>query len=75
MKINNNIINTDINSELELSYRKSMQVLTFKIYWNNNCYPLCPRCNQCLSREYLNYCYHCGQKLSWKHFSYKNRKK
>ena len=25
----------------------------------------CPTCHSPLSREYLNYCNHCGQKLSW----------
>ena len=29
------------------------------------CYPLCPRCQRSLEREYMNFCDRCGQKLSW----------
>lgn len=57
-----------------LSFRKPMQVIKFQEYWQHDCYPMCPRCNQCLNREYLNYCYHCGQRLSWKYFNYKTLK-
>ena len=33
-------------------------------------YPVCPQCRCRLSREYQNYCSHCGQALSWDHFDY-----
>lgn len=31
-------------------------------------YPVCPQCAHILSREYLDYCYYCGQALSWDHY-------
>lgn len=33
-------------------------------------YPLCPRCNLPMEREYQHFCDHCGQALSWKGFSH-----
>lgn len=32
-------------------------------------YPLCPRCNHPLEREYQLFCNHCGQALDWTDFS------
>ena len=32
-------------------------------------YPLCPRCNFGVEREYQNYCEVCGQRLSWNQFA------
>lgn len=31
-------------------------------------YPVCPQCQHLISREYQNYCNHCGQSLSWDDF-------
>jgi len=28
-------------------------------------YPICPRCNCSVEREYMNFCDRCGQKLDW----------
>lgn len=76
----NNMVSECLKEEKDvieyiLSFRQPMLVIDFKEYWNHNCYPICPRCNQCLNREYLNYCYMCGQKLSWKGFKYKYNKR
>ena len=56
----------------ELSFRTPMQVLAVRRYPacpELSTYPLCPRCNLPMEREYQRYCDHCGQALSWKDFS------
>ena len=58
-----------------LKYRTSMSVTSYKIYLNYNCYAICPRCNSSLDREFMDYCNNCGQKLSWRNFTYKRKKK
>lgn len=32
-------------------------------------FPVCPRCQCTLDREYQLYCDRCGQALDWKHFN------
>lgn len=59
---------------LILSFRTPMSIKQVYVYLNNDCYPICPRCNSSLDREYMSYCNNCGQKLSWKYFNYKNNK-
>ena len=56
-----------------LSFRTPMQVLAVRQYPacpELSTYPLCPRCNLPMEREYQRYCDHCGQALSWKGFSH-----
>ncbi len=50
------------------SYREPMQVVKRCCYVGLHgitCYPLCPRCDLPLEREYQNYCDRCGQCLDW----------
>ena len=30
-----------------------------------NTYPICPRCDCTIEREYMSFCDRCGQKLGW----------
>ena len=53
-----------------VDYRSPMQIMQVRIFWNNNIYYVCPRCDSSLDREYISYCDRCGQHLNWK-----NRKK
>lgn len=32
-------------------------------------FPICPRCQRTLDREYQSFCDRCGQALDWKHFN------
>ena len=49
------------------AYRRAMPIIRLIQYpISGRCYPLCPRCNRCLDREYMAFCCCCGQKLSWK---------
>lgn len=34
------------------------------------CYPICPRCDRSLDREYVHFCDRCGQHLDWKFYDY-----
>ena len=57
--------------EDERSFRAPMKVTAVRAY--AKCpdlytYPLCPRCEKPMEREYQAFCCHCGQALSWKGF-------
>lgn len=48
------------------SYRMERSVTRWVQYPTYGyCYPLCPRCNRSLEREYVSFCDRCGQKLNW----------
>ena len=58
----------------ELSYRVTMQVVRYRRYplFNGSftTFPVCPRCQCSMEREYQFYCDNCGQKLGWDFFDY-----
>lgn len=58
----------------ELLYRVPVLVTEFRTFIISGNYPVCPRCRNSLDREYMSFCNNCGQKLSWKYFSYKKSK-
>lgn len=41
-----------------------------RVYASLDTYALCPACNRPLDREYINYCYLCGQHLAWNQFAH-----
>ena len=48
------------------TYRQKLAVKELTLYESDDSiYALCPRCNGIIDREYMKFCYHCGQKLSW----------
>lgn len=47
------------------SYREPRPVTQMRQYASGDCYSLCPRCGQCVDREYVRFCSQCGQRLSW----------
>ena len=49
----------------ELLYRIPMQVNCIRRYHSGSCYPICPRCDVSLEREYMGFCDCCGQCLNW----------
>lgn len=53
-----------------VSYRQPRQVTKRRIYSKGHTYPLCPRCNRSLEREYMSYCDRCGQCLAWEEYPY-----
>lgn len=57
-------------SELEdaITYRMPMRVTEVRLYRSDGVYPVCPRCDISLDREYMRYCDRCGQCLSWRSY-------
>ena len=47
-------------------YRTPMQIVQVRIFWNNNAFYVCPRCQVTLEREFQSYCDRCGQCLNWR---------
>lgn len=51
------------------SYRVPMVVSTFRYIYDTvygpTTYPVCPRCECTLERDYQQYCDRCGQALNW----------
>ena len=52
-----------------IAYRVPLAV-TKVIALTNTTFPVCPRCNLSLEREYMSFCDRCGQKLNWDFFAH-----
>ena len=50
---------------LAVSYRLPLPVTKVLQLTNGTSYPVCPRCQSTMDREYMNFCDRCGQKLLW----------
>ena len=37
---------------------------------NGDSFPICPRCDRTIDREYMNFCDRCGQRLAWEFFEF-----
>lgn len=48
-----------------ISYRIPHPVVKYIQYHSGDTYPVCPRCNCSLDREYAAFCDRCGQQLGW----------
>lgn len=55
---------------LAVRYRLPLPVTKVLVLLCGNSYPLCPRCDCTLDREYMCYCDRCGQCLSWELFEH-----
>jgi len=64
--------NPPLEVQQALEFRCSAPVTEILRLENKEDYPICPRCHISLEREYLRFCYHCGQKLGWKKFKKAN---
>lgn len=49
-------------------YRLPLPVTRILVLRHGDAYPICPRCNCTVDREYMNFCDRCGQRLSWEAF-------
>lgn len=52
----------------DASTQVSKQVAAVLEMPSGTSYPICPRCDCTLDREYMQYCDRCGQRLSWERF-------
>ena len=50
---------------LAVTYRIPLAVTKVLRLPSGTCYPICPRCNGSLDREYMHFCDRCGQRLGW----------
>ena len=55
---------------LAVQYRIPLPVKEILQLPNGDGYPICPRCDMTIEREYMHFCDRCGQKLSWEQFDY-----
>lgn len=46
-------------------YRKAMLVEKYKALGKSGVFPVCPRCECTMERDYQAYCDRCGQCLKW----------
>ena len=46
-------------------YRIPLPVTKVMVHCSGDSYPMCPRCDCTLEREYVRFCDRCGQRLSW----------
>ncbi len=51
-----------------ISARIPKEVATVLVLRHGLSYPICPRCDSTIEREYMCYCDRCGQHLSWRKF-------
>ena len=59
----------EITPEEAVTYRTPLRVTRIFQTAYDDYFPICPRCNKTLEREYQSFCDRCGQKLSWRRFS------
>ena len=50
---------------LSVTYRVPRQVTEVIWFNGDGIYPICPRCDCSIEREYMNFCDRCGQRLGW----------
>ena len=60
-------LSTPINDAM--SYRLPLSIKEKYVLANHDSYPICPRCNISLDREYVQYCDRCGQHLDWRDYN------
>ena len=51
-------------------YRIPMPVTKVLVLSYDGSYPICPRCNCTIDREYMRFCDRCGQRLGWEMFAF-----
>ena len=55
--------NTAPDIEEAVSYRTPLAVTQYVMLGRDGMFPVCPRCDSSLEREYVAYCDRCGQRL------------
>ena len=56
-----------------IAYRIPLPVAEVILYESGSSYPVCPRCNLSMEREYVSFCDRCGQHLTWERFDFRNQ--
>ena len=53
-----------------IAYRFPLPVRKVLVYPIGGKYPICPRCDVPIEREYMAFCDRCGQRLNWSIFDF-----
>lgn len=53
-----------------VQYRIPLPVVEVLLFDNGNSFPICPRCDCTIEREYMCFCDRCGQRLAWAMFDF-----
>ena len=53
-----------------LLYRLQLPVTKVLVFLHGDSYPICPRCDCTVDREYMRFCDRCGQHLNWDFFDH-----
>lgn len=53
-----------------VSYRIPLSVKKMLLLNSGTSYPICPRCDHTVDREYIEFCDRCGQHLSWNQYEF-----
>lgn len=53
-------------------YRMPLPVTKVLVFSHGDSYPICPRCDCTVDREYMRFCDRCGQRLCWELFDHAN---
>lgn len=53
-----------------ITYRIPLMVTAILLFDNGVSYPICPRCDCTIDREYMRFCDRCGQRLGWELFDF-----
>ena len=56
-------------------YRVPLPVTEVMVHCSGDSYPICPRCDCTLDREYMRFCDRCGQCLAWDALDYAENEK
>ena len=51
-------------------YRLPLQVRARLVFPGGDSFPICPRCDQSVDRDYMRFCDQCGQRLAWNLFDF-----
>lgn len=51
-------------------YRLPLPVTEVLVLLHGDSYPICPRCDCAVDREYMRFCDRCGQRLGWELFDF-----
>lgn len=69
----NDLLLTASSIRREVSFRAPMRVSQVQYcrcaFGGYTCFPVCPRCEVSIEREYQRFCDYCGQRLDWEDFA------
>ena len=59
------LAHTILDLLLSPTYRLPMTLNTVRIYKDQNCFAVCPRCKSVIEYDFQSFCGNCGQHIDW----------